>query len=40
MSPAAEILPFFASGGSYKEYVGVLVVDSPAGRMVSVASFS
>jgi hypothetical protein len=40
MSPAAEILPFFASGGSYKEDLAMLVVGSPTGRMVSLASFS
>src|ERR1019366_2132273 len=40
MSPAAEIFPFIASGGSYREGLSMLALDAPAGWMVSLASFS
>src|SRR3984885_16290618 len=40
ISPAAEYPPLFASGGSYKEVWAILVVQSPARRLVSLASFS
>ena len=40
ISPAAELLPSLASGGSYKEFLAVLAVGWPAGRMLSLASFS
>ncbi len=40
ISPAAEKLWPLASGGSYMEDLALLAVDSPAGRTVSLASFS
>jgi len=40
MSPAAEVAPSLASGGSYTEDFAILAEDSPTGRMVSLASFS
>ena len=40
ISPAAELLPSLASGGSYKEGLAVVAVGWPAGRMLSLASFS
>jgi len=40
ISPAAELLPSLASGGSYKEGLAVIAVGWPAGRMLSLASFS
>src|ERR1700722_350055 len=40
MSPAVDILPFLDSGASYKDGLAMLAVGSPAGRIVSLASFS
>src|SRR5580704_10983175 len=40
ISPAWEKLPSFASGGSYTEDFAIYAVASPAGRTVSLASFS
>src|SRR5207248_7144192 len=40
ISPAGDSLPFFASGGWYKEALAMLALGSPAGRTVSLASFS
>ncbi len=40
MSLAADSLPFFASGGSYKDDLTMLALGSAAGRTVSLASFS
>src|ERR1700687_6072422 len=40
MSPAPEILPSRASGGSYTEGLAVIAVGCTAGRMVSLASCS
>jgi hypothetical protein len=40
ISPAAEKLPSRDSGGSYSEVPAMLAVDSPLGRMVSLASFN
>lgn len=39
-SPAVGILPFLASGGSYNDGFAMLAPRSPAGRIVSLASFN
>src|ERR1700722_10622214 len=40
ISPAVPILPCLDSGGSYGDGLAMLAADSPAGRIVSLASFS
>src|ERR1700678_1083976 len=40
MSPAAEILPSSASGESYKDGSAIAAEESPAGRTLSLDSFT